>query len=130
MSGFRVGAEVHASYFPGYRIAVVIPNHLLVQEYTTVIDGIGVWSFVTRGEASRIVFDHLASGNRGKEFHARMFHWQGLMENLAAVCESRTIPFVEGAYVGRLPRGVRFATCDQHVRAVATRSRAAQGQGV
>ena len=97
----------------------IVKNQLVVQEYSSVIDGIGIWSFVQRGACSRVVFDHVAQGNRGEEYQTRFFHWQGLMENLAALCERRPSPFEEGKYSVRpLPRGIRYATCPEFVAAV------------
>ncbi len=122
LTGFRAGGEVQANYFPGYGIVAYIRHQLLVLEFTSVIDGLGIWSFVPRGENCIVVFDHIAAGNTGTEFHARTFHWQGLMENLAAVCERRAVPFIEGVYVGALPRGIRFASCPAYVKSKGSRS--------
>ena len=119
ITSFRVGGETTANYFPGYQIVAIVKNHLIVQQFDRVIDGIGIWSFVQQGARSRVVLDHLADKNRGDEYLARLFHWQGLMENLSAWCERRALPFEKGKYLLEpLPRGIRYATCSEFVAAM------------
>ncbi len=117
LSGFRVGGAVTASHFPSYDIVALVPDQLIAQRYTSVVDGLGLWSFVARGKTTRIELDHVADGNTGVEVPARTFHWQGLMENLAALIEKRPVPFVNGTYPGKLPRGVRHATVREAIAA-------------
>lgn len=38
------------------------------------------------------------------------------MENLAALCEHRRIPFVGARYAGELPKGIEQATCADYVQ--------------
>ena len=117
LTKFQVRGQVKADYFPGYEIVAIIKNQMMVQSYTTVIDGMGIWSFVAKNSATRVVFDHIAEGNQGDELLARNFHWQGLLENLCALCEGQSLPFNEGQYEpGRLPRGIRYATCAEYVK--------------
>ncbi len=121
MNSFRVGGEIAGNYFPGYQIAAIVKNQLIVQKFNSVIDGIGIWSFVQKGTRSRVVFDHLAEENRGDEYLARLFHWQGLIENLSALCERRSLPFEKGRYLSEpLPRGIRYATSPEFVAAMKT----------
>ena len=117
LTAFRVGGVVKASYYPSYEIVAVVPDQLVAQRYTAVVDGIGLWSFVAKGKRTRIEFHHIASGNTGIEVPARTFHWQGLLENLAAFIEKRGMPFENGRYVGKRPRGVRYATFQEVLRA-------------
>ena len=118
LSQFKVGGEVRANFFPGYRLATIIKNQLVAQEFKTVIDGIGLWSFVQKAGKTQLIFDHVAEGNQGEEKLARTFYWQGLIENLAAVSEGRPLPFVEGEYLSsNLPRGVQHRTCRGFVKA-------------
>ena len=97
---------VKAGYFPSSIIVARIKNQLIAQSYTTVIDGIGLWSFVRRCKATPIIFDHVAEDSQGEEMLARSFHWERLIENLAAVSERRPPPFVGGQDTPRaLPGG-------------------------
>ena len=119
MTSFRVGGEITGGYFPGYQIMAIVENQMIVQKFNSVIDGIGIWSFVQKGARSLLVFDHVAEENCGDEYFARLFHWQGLVENLAALCEGRPLPFEKGKYLlERLPRGIRYATCPEFVAAM------------
>ena len=97
----------------------IVKNQLIVQKFNRVIDGIGIWSFVQQGARSFVILDHLAEQNLGDEYLARLFHWQGLMENLSALCERRSLPFETGRYLLEpLPRGIRYATCPEFVAAI------------
>jgi len=117
LTAFKPGGTVTASYFPSYQIVTVIKNQLVAQQYVRVVDGVGMFSFVASGKKTRVIFDHIAEGNKGVEIPARTFHWQGLLENLAALCERRPIPFVGGRFPGRFPKGIRHATVEEFVRA-------------
>jgi uncharacterized protein YndB with AHSA1/START domain len=117
VAGFGPGGTVKASYFPSYEIVAVVKNQLVAQRYTAVIDGIGMFSFIEEGKKTRVVLDHVAEGNSGVEIPARTFHWQGLLENLAALCEHRPISFINGAYSKPFPKGIRHATCEEFIRA-------------
>ena len=117
LTHFAPGGTVKASYFPGYEIVAVVKDQLVAQGFTSVVDGVGIFSFVALDGRTRIVLDHVAPGNEGREIPARTFHWQGLLENIAAICEGRAAPFVGGRYPGKLPRGVRHATCEEFVGA-------------
>jgi hypothetical protein len=130
LSGFKVNGEVKGSYFPGYFLVAIVRNQLIAQSFTTVIDGFGLWNFVTEEESTRVLFDHVAAGNQGDEGLARTFHWKGLLENLAATCEGRPAPFVNGQYRARhLPQGIHQATCLEYVQAKGRRqSRGSAGR--
>lgn len=118
LSGFEVGGEVKGGYFPGYVIVAIVRNQLIAQSFTTIIDGIGLWNFVPVGEGTNIVFHHAAEGNRGEEMLARTFHWEGLLENLAATCEGRKPPFQNGRYnADQLPKGIHHANCLAYLKA-------------
>ena len=118
LSNFKVGGEVHADFFPGYQLTAIVNNQLIAQEFRTVIDGIGLWSFVKERGKTRLIFDHIAEGNKGEEMLARMFYWKGLIENLAAVSEGRQVPFVGGEYAGeKLPRSIHHKTCQDFQQA-------------
>ncbi len=117
LTRFAPGETVKASYFPDYEIVAVVKNQLVAQGYTSIVDGVGMFSFVALGGKTRILFDHVAPGNKGREIPARTFHWQGLLENVAAICEGRSAPFIGGKYPGKLPKGIHHATCEQFVRA-------------
>ena len=117
LTKFQLRGQIKADYFPGYEIVAIIKNQMMVQRYTSVIDGVGIWSFVAKNKVTQVVFDHIADGNQGGELLARTFHWQGLLENLCALSEGRNLPFNEGHYEAkRLPRGIRYATCAEYVR--------------
>ncbi len=116
LTSFRPGGAVRASYFPSYEFIALIKNQLVAQGYTSVIDGVGMFSFVAQRGKTCVVFDHVAVGNKGREIPARTFHWQGLLENLAAVCEGSPVLFVGGCYPGKLPKGIRYRTCEEFVR--------------
>ncbi len=117
VASFGPGGTVKAKYFPSYEIVAVIKNQLVAQHYTAVIDGIGLFSFIPVGKKTRVILDHVAEGNRGVEIPARTFHWQGLLENLAALCERRPISFNGGRYSKPYPKGIRYATCEEFIRA-------------
>ena len=117
LTGFRVGGAVAGSYYPSYDIVAIVPDQLIAHRYTSVVDGVGLWSFVARGKSTRVQFDHIAEGNTGTEVPSRTFHWQGLMENLAALVERRPVPVVNGVYQGKLPRGILHATMNEAVAA-------------
>lgn len=117
LSRFAVGGTVAATDLPGYEIVAIVPDRLIAQRYTSIIDGMGLWSFVAEGRKTRVILDHNAAGNVDDEA-GRTFYWQGLIENLAAMAEGRPLPFVNGAYVDKaLPKGVRHRTMDAFVRA-------------
>ncbi len=113
---FVPGGTVKASYFPSYEFIAVVKNQLVAQGYTSVVDGVGLFSFVAVDGKTRILLDHVAPGNEGREIPARTFHWQGLLENLAAICEGRPAPFIGGRYPGKFPKGIRYATCEEFVK--------------
>jgi hypothetical protein len=110
LTAFRRGGVVGASYYPAYEIAAIVADQLVAHRFTSVVDGVGLWSFVALGRKTRVEFDHIADGNTGSEIPFRTFHWQGLLENLAAFVEKRTMPFENGKYTGKRPRSARFAT--------------------
>ena len=114
LTAFKAGGVVSTSYYPGYEIAAIVPDQLIAQKFTSVVDGIGLWSFVARGKKStRIEFNHIAEGNTGIEIPARTFHWQGLLENLAAFVDERSMPFDRGRWVGKRPRSAKYAAFDE-----------------
>lgn len=123
LTAFKRGGVVGASYYPGYEIAAIVPDQLVAQRYTSVVDGVGLWSFVALGRTTRIEFDHIADGNTGIEIPARTFHWQGLLENLAAFVEKRAMPFDHGRYTGKRPRSARFATFQEVLTAARAEGR-------
>jgi hypothetical protein len=117
LNAFRVGGRLKGSYYPSCEIVAIVPDQLVAHRYTSIVDGVGLWSFSARGRRTRIAFDHIAEGNTGIEVPARTFHWQGLLENLAAFVEGRPMPFVNGRYIGRRPRSVRYETFQEVLQA-------------
>ena len=118
MSRFRVGGLVTASALPSFEIAAILGQQMIAHRFTSMIDGVAIWSFVaTTRTTTRVVLVHIAEGN-GDEAAGRTFYWQGLIENLAAVAERRPVPFVNGAFSGAvLPKGIRHRTMDAFVQA-------------
>ena len=81
--------------YPTAEILALIPNHTIVHRYSDIVSGLGVWSFVHKngGKTTLLVFDHLDAYDNKEDRDSITFYWRGLIENLAALCESREIPF-------------------------------------
>jgi uncharacterized protein YndB with AHSA1/START domain len=93
--GFRVGEKLAGDNYPSAEIVALVPNHLIVHRYTETVSGLGVWSFVEKRarKATLLILDHIDAYDDEKERESVEFYWRGLMENLAAFCENRELPF-------------------------------------
>lgn len=92
---FEVGAKLIGDNYPSAEILAFVPDHTIVHQYSDTVAGIGVWSFVekSRGKVTLLVFDHLNAYDSNEDRDSITFYWKGLIENLAAFCEGREIPF-------------------------------------
>jgi len=107
---FAVGGKLVGDNYPSAEILALIPNHTIVHRYSDIVSGLGLWSFVQKsgGKTTLLVFDHLDAYDRKEDRDSITFYWKGLIENLAAFCESREIPFDHDAgdyRKGMEPRG-------------------------
>jgi len=92
---FAVGGKLVGDNYPSAEILALIPNHTIVHRYSDMVSGIGVWSFLQKsgGKTTLLVFNHFDAYDSREEGDSITFYWRGLIENLAAFCESREIPF-------------------------------------
>ena len=80
---------------PSAEIVALVRNHTIVHRYSDIVPGFGIWSFVEKagGKATLLVLDHVDAHESAEERDSVTFYWKGLIENLAAFCEGRKIPF-------------------------------------
>jgi uncharacterized protein YndB with AHSA1/START domain len=92
---FSVGGKLAGDNYPSAEIVALVPNHTIVHRYSDVVPGLGIWSFVEKSGAKTtlLVLDHVDAHESAEERDSVTFYWKGLVENLAAFCESRKIPF-------------------------------------
>jgi uncharacterized protein YndB with AHSA1/START domain len=92
---FKVGGRLRGDNYPSAEILALVPNHTIVHQYSDTVPGLGVWSFVEKrgGKTTLLVFDHLKAYDNNEDRDSITFYWKGLIENLAAFCEDREIPF-------------------------------------
>jgi uncharacterized protein YndB with AHSA1/START domain len=92
---FAVGGKLVGDNYPSAEILALIPNHTIVHRYGDIVSGLGVWSFVQKsgGNNTWLIFNHFDAYDNREERDSITFYWKGLIENLAAFCESREIPF-------------------------------------
>jgi uncharacterized protein YndB with AHSA1/START domain len=104
---FAVGGKLVGDNYPSAEIVALVRDHTIVHRYSDTVSGLGIWSFVekNRGKATRLILDHLDAYEDEKERSAIAFYWKGLIENLAAFCEGRRMPFDHDA--GDYRRGVK-----------------------
>ena len=107
---FAVGGKLVGDNYPSAEILALIPNHTVVHRYSDIVSGLGVWSFVqkSKGKTTLLIFNHFDAYDNKEEGDSIRFYWRGLIENLAAFCEGREIPFDHDAgdyRKGMEPRG-------------------------
>ena len=109
---FRVGGKLTGDNYPSAEIAALIPDHTIVHRYSDIVSGLGIWSFVEKsaGKATSLIFDHLDAYDSKEDRDSITFYWKGLIENLAAFCERREIPFDHDT--GEYKKGMRPRTGD------------------
>lgn len=92
---FAVGGKLVGDNYPSAEILALIPNHTIVQRYSDIVSGLGVWSFVEKNgsKTTLLVFDHIDAYDSKEDRDSITFYWKGLVENLAAFCEGRQVPF-------------------------------------
>jgi len=92
---FSVGGRLFGDNYPSAEIAALVKNHMIVHRYSDIVSGLGVWSFVhkAKGKATLLVLDHIDAHEGAQERDSVAFYWRGLIENLAAYCENRELPF-------------------------------------
>ena len=107
---FAVGGKLVGDNYPSAEILALVPNHTIVHRYGDIVAGLGIWSFVDkrRGKTTSLVFDHIDAYDSKEDRDSITFYWRGLIENLAAFCEGRELPFDHDAgdyKKGMGPRG-------------------------
>jgi uncharacterized protein YndB with AHSA1/START domain len=92
---FAVGGKLVGDNYPSAEIVALVRNHTVVHRYSDIVSGLGIWSFVEKdgGKATLLVFDHLDAYEKEQDRDSITFYWKGLIDNLAAFCEGRKIPF-------------------------------------
>jgi len=92
---FAVGGRLVGDNYPSAEIVALVQNHMTVHRYSDVVPGGGIWSFVEKsaGKSMLLVFDHLSAYESEEDHKSVTLYWKGLVENLAALCEGRKIPF-------------------------------------
>jgi hypothetical protein len=68
---------------------------MIVHRYGDIVSGLGIWSFAEKagGKATLLSLDHIDASENAQERDSIKFYWKGLVENLAAYCEGRKLPF-------------------------------------
>jgi uncharacterized protein YndB with AHSA1/START domain len=107
IESFAVGGKLVGDNYPSAEILALIPNHTIVHRYNDIVTGLGIWSFVEKngGKKTLLIFDHLDAYNSKEDRDSITFYWRGLIDNLAAFCEGREIPFDHDA--GNYMQGMR-----------------------
>jgi len=110
MEKFAVGGKLRGDNYPSAEILALVLNHTIVYRYTDIVSGLGVWSFIGKGwgNSTLLVLDHVDAYDNKEERESITFYWKGLVENLAAFCERRELPFDHDAgdyKQGMKPRG-------------------------
>jgi uncharacterized protein YndB with AHSA1/START domain len=92
---FAVGGKLVGDNYPSAEIVALVRNHTIVHRYSDIVSGLGIWCFVekSRGKATLLIFDHLDAYENAQDHNSITFYWKGLIENLAAFCEGRKMPF-------------------------------------
>ena len=109
LSEFKIGGKLTGDNYPSAGILALITNQMVVHRYGDVVSGTGIWSFVPKsnGRCTLVLLDHLDASEDRDERVSISFYWRGLIENLAAFCEGRELPFDHdlGDYkLGKKPR--------------------------
>lgn len=107
IESFAVGGKLVGDNYPSAEILALIPNHTIVHRYNDIVTGLGIWSFVEKngGKKTLLIFDHLDAYDSKEDRDSITFYWRGLIDNLAAFCEGREIPFDHDA--GDYRQGMR-----------------------
>jgi len=92
---FSVGGKLVGDNYPSAEMVALVRDHSIVHRYSDIASGLGIWSFVEKagGKARLLVLDHIDAYESAQERDSVTFYWKGLVENLAAYCESRKMPF-------------------------------------
>jgi uncharacterized protein YndB with AHSA1/START domain len=92
---FSVGGKLVGDNYPSYEIVALVRNQVIVHRYSDIVSGLGIWSFVekSRGKTTFLVLDHVDAYESEQDRDSITFYWKGLIENLAAFCEARKLPF-------------------------------------
>jgi uncharacterized protein YndB with AHSA1/START domain len=92
---FSVGGKLVGDNYPSCNIVALVPNQMIVHRYSDIVPGLGIWSFVEKsgGKTTFLVLDHVDAYESEKDRDSVRFYWKGLIENLAALCEGRKLPF-------------------------------------
>jgi hypothetical protein len=90
-----VGGKLVGENYPSAEIVALVQDHTIVHRYSNIVSGLGIWSFAEKagGKATLVLLDHIDASESAEERDSIMFYWKGLVENLAAYCEGRKIPF-------------------------------------
>jgi len=92
---FSVGGKLVGDNYPSAEIVALVRNHTIVHRYSDIVSGSGIWSFVEKsgGKTTLLVLDHVDAYESKQDRDSITFYWKGLVENLAAFCEGRKLPF-------------------------------------
>ena len=92
---FSVGGKLVGDNYPSAEIVALVPNHTIVHRYSDIVSGFGIWSFAEQagGKATLLLLDHIDASDSSQERDSIRFYWRGLVDNLAAYCEGRKLPF-------------------------------------
>jgi len=95
LSQFKIGGELTGDDYPSAEILALVTDQMIVHRYSEVVSGTGIWSFVPKsnGRCTLVLLDHLDASEDRDERVSISFYWRGLIENLAAFCERRELPF-------------------------------------
>jgi uncharacterized protein YndB with AHSA1/START domain len=96
---FSVGGKLVGYNYPSCEIVALVRNQVIVHRYSDIVSGFGIWSFVEKsgGKTTFLVLDHVDAYESEQDRDSIAFYWKGLIENLAAFCEGRKLPFDHGA---------------------------------
>lgn len=92
---FARGGRLVGDNYPSAEILALVPNQTIVHRYSDIVSGLGIWSFIQKknGKFTLVIFDHIDAYDSTDDRDSITFYWKGLIENLAAFCENREIPF-------------------------------------
>ena len=95
LDSFLVGGKLVADNYPSCEIVALVRNHMIVHRYSDIVSGLGIWCFVEKGagKTTLLVLDHVDAYKNEQDRDSIAFYWKGLIENLAALCEGRKLPF-------------------------------------
>jgi len=102
---FAIGGKLVGDNYPSAEIAALVQNQMIVHRYSDIVSGLGIWTFVedTGRKRTLLIFDHLDAYENAQDRDSITFYWKGLIDNLAAFCERRRMPFDHDA--GEYKRG-------------------------